>query len=65
MKEVKTDRELYQELLDANEMGRVRLSDFDIKFLDSVSSKVSDYGGLTKKQRNKLEQTYDYFLGVY
>jgi hypothetical protein len=65
MKEVKTDRELYQELLDANEMGRVRLSDFDIKFLDSVSSKVSDYGGLTKKQRNKLEQIYDYFLGVY
>jgi hypothetical protein len=61
MKEVKTDKELYQELLDANE----RLSDFDIKFLDSVSSKVSDYGGLTKKQRNKLEQTYDYFLGVY
>jgi len=33
MKEVKTDKELYQELLDANE----RLSDFDIKFLDSVS----------------------------
>lgn len=62
MKRIKTEKELYNELIDANESKKKILTDWEVSFLDSISQIVSDYGSLTKKQRNKLEMIYDYHM---